>query len=48
VLALDRQRPEVDFLDDKFLKRYESKVQVIHVAAEQKLHLRLPLITVNE
>ncbi len=48
VLALDRQRPEVDFLDDKFLKRYESKVQVIRVAAEQKLHLRLPLITVNE
>jgi hypothetical protein len=48
VLALDRQRPEVDFRDDKFLKRNESKVQIIHVAAEQKLHLRLPLITVNE
>jgi hypothetical protein len=48
VFALDRQRAEVDSRDNEFLKRYESKAQIIYVDAEQKLHLRLPLITVSE
>ena len=48
VLAFDRQRAELDSQNDELLKRYESKIQVIRVVAEQKLNMRVPLIVTNE
>jgi len=48
VIAMDSQRSEAAAQDEEFLKRYQSKIQIIQVAAEQKLHLRLPLVIVNE
>jgi hypothetical protein len=48
VLALDRQRAELGARDYDFLKQHESKIQPIQLIAEQKIHLRLPLITVME
>jgi hypothetical protein len=47
-LAMDRTRPQFEWPDDEFLKQHESKIQVIHVAQEQKERVRLPLITANE
>jgi len=48
VVAFDRQREELDSHNDELLKQYESRIQIIRVAAEQKLHLRVPLIVTNE
>jgi hypothetical protein len=47
-LAMDRTRPQFEWLDDEFLKQHESKIQVIHVAQQQKERVRLPLITASE
>ncbi len=47
-LAMDRTRPQFEWLDDEFLKQHESKIQVIHVVQQQKERVRLPLITVSE
>jgi hypothetical protein len=48
VLALDRQRADLNAADDEFLKEHESKIQSIRLVAEQKIQLHLPLITAAE
>lgn len=49
VLALDRQKADLNAADNEFLKDHESKIQSIRVVAEQKIQLQqLPLITAAE
>jgi hypothetical protein len=47
-LAMDRSRPQLEALGNEILTQYESKIQVIRVAQEQKERVRLPLITASE
>jgi hypothetical protein len=47
-LAMDRSRPQLEALGTEILSQYESKIQVIRVAQEQKERVRLPLITASE
>jgi len=47
-LAMDRSRPQLEALGTEILTQYESKIQVIRVAQEQKERVRLPLITASE
>jgi hypothetical protein len=47
-MALDGPFDDTGYENEQFLKKYDSKIQVIHVAAEQKLHLRLELISLTE
>jgi hypothetical protein len=48
VMALDHPFADTGYENEQFLKKYDSKIQVIHVEAEQKLHLRLELISLTE
>ncbi len=47
-MALDLPLADTGYENEQFLKKYDSKIQLIHVAAEQKLHLSLELISVTE
>ena len=47
-LAMDRSHPQFESLSNEILTQYESKIQVIRVAQEQKERVRLPLITASE
>jgi hypothetical protein len=47
-LAMDRSHLQFESLNNEILTQYESKIQVIRVAQEQKEHVRLPLITASE
>jgi len=47
-LAMDRSHPQFESLSNEILTQYESKIQVIRVAQEQKERVRLPLITPSE
>jgi hypothetical protein len=47
-LAMDRALPRIDWLSDEILAQYESKIQVVRVAHDQKERIRLPLITAKE
>ena len=47
-MALDGPFADAGYENEQFLKKYDSKIQVIHVEAEQKLHLRLELISLTE
>lgn len=48
VLAFDHQQPELEFANEDVMSRYDSKAQVINVAAGQSENLQLSLITGNE
>jgi len=47
-LAMDRSHLQFESLSNEILTQYESKIQVIRVAQEQKERVRLPLITASE
>jgi hypothetical protein len=47
-VAMDRSRPQLEALSSEILTQYESKIQVIRVAQEQKERVRLPLIAASE
>ena len=47
VFAIDNSQ-QMQSVSEEWLKQHESKVQVLHVVAEQKEHLRLPLIAASE
>ncbi len=47
-MALDHPFADTDYENEQFLKKYDSKIQIIHVVADQKLHLPLELISVTE
>jgi hypothetical protein len=48
VFALDHQNPELQYATEEELARYESKTQVIQVAAGDKTHVKLSVIGSNE
>jgi hypothetical protein len=47
VFAIENQL-QMQSVSEEWLKQHESKVQVLHVVAEQKEHLHLSLITASE
>jgi hypothetical protein len=48
VFAVSNPLIPMQSVSEEWLKQHESKVQVLRVVAEQKEHLRLPLITLSE
>ncbi len=45
VLAFDSAQADLAYTNQEVLKNFESQGQIIHVAAGQKEHLRLKVIT---
>jgi hypothetical protein len=48
VLTLDSAQPELEYHDAEVMRAYESKGQVIRLAAGQKQHLRVQVISAGE
>jgi hypothetical protein len=48
VLAFEHQRPDLEFANEEMMSRYDSKAQIVTVAAGQSENLRLTLIMENE
>jgi len=48
VLAFEHQRPELEYANEEWISKYDSRAQVISVAAGQTQQLRLPMIGGNE
>jgi hypothetical protein len=48
VLAFEHQQTELEYWSEELMSKFNSKMQVISVAAGQSQQLRLPMITGNE
>ena len=48
VLAFDRPQPELEYRDSEAMRAFDSKGQVIRLAAGQKENVRLQVISSSE